>query len=98
MATVLAFYSSADTPKAVRVPEDKQKAVDRLLSKHQGIKIQGTHYTDDQIIGLFEEKEWQNLKETLLVPPRPLKTMDDLRRELEDQDWFRKAKNRRTLK
>lgn len=83
---VIGFYEAPNQPKAVKIPEGKESAVDSALSAHKGITIGGKHYRDEQIIGIFEEQEWTNLRDTLLKPEP--KTMDDLRNE----EWYIKSK------
>ena len=93
MTSVLGLYDENKRPKGVRIPEGKEKAVDGSISAHKGISVGGKHYQDDQIIGIFTETEWTALKDTLLKPePR---SFDEMRKELEQQEWFRRAKNKR---
>lgn len=90
---ILGLYRN-NQPYGVKVPDDKINAVDRLLTSSRAITVGGKRYQDDDIIGLFTEDQWKSIVDSGIVKKEP-KSFDDLRKELEQQDWFRKAKNKR---
>ena len=95
MAWALVYKQTEDDIKALAIPEGQHDKIDQIVSQHNGITVKGVKITDAQIVGIFKQEEFKNLRATLLTPaPKTTKgkTWDDFKAEVEQSDWYQKAK------